>query len=458
MLVNGVRRVVAVVATFIILTFMVITFHKEAFTAFPSQIAQTTDNASSVNTNDKPSESWQSWSFAGTSLEDNPSVAEKHYEVFSVSSTSKEYFLLKFGEYEAHNPSIIPHPTLNDTWFIIAQQRTSSEGGSGWFAELVCKAVFKDGVLGCIHSPLILPIPTTFGNQCVDDLAYFNFNIGPHDARVFFGPNMPYTVYGSNSVHTCFGQWILDFDILVDWENGERAAPEFRAATELQRPMEYQPIEKNWFAFWDNSGQMYVHYDLAPKRAFAQLNRDGSVGPDLAPSAALNDEKCIATFWPKVGLEMESIHQATNSLSVTMCDREDASCVPNDLNTYIMTIMQHKSFHSFHSVYEPYIVLFQQRAPFELFAVSSKPIWIHGRGKAGQGQMPPGMSAEQAESWNQTEMFYITSVSWKAHGQKYHGYRDDALFLGFGIEDSAPAAIDIVAGDLFQELHFCSEA
>lgn len=458
MLVSGLRRLVAIVALLLIFTLLVVRFHGEVLTALPSHKVHETEDALSMKTKDKPSKPWQGWLSAEKSLADDLVVAQTHHEVFSISSTDKEYFLITFGEYEARNPSIVPHPTMNDTWFVIAQQRTTSDGGTGWFAELVCNAVFTNGVLGCVHSPLILPIPTIFGKQCVDDLAHFNLNIGPHDARVFFGPNMPYTVYGSNSLHTCFGQWILDFDILVDWEYGERALPEFRAATELQRPAEYRPIEKNWFAFWDKSGQMYIHYDAAPKRAFAQLNYDGSVGPDLAPLAAASDEKCMARFWPKVGPELESIHQATNSLSITMCERADRSCAPDDLNTYVMTIIQHKSFWGFHSVYEPYIVLFQQRAPFEIFAISSKPFWIHGRGKAGQGKMPDGISAEQSRSWNQTEMFYITSMSWKAHGQKYHGYRDDVLFVAFGIEDSTSAAIDVVASDLLQDLHFCSTA
>jgi hypothetical protein len=32
---------------------------------------------------------------------------------------------------------------------------------------------------------------------------------------------------------------------------------------------------------------------------------------------------------------------------------------------------------------------------------------------------------------------------------------DDMLFLGFGIEDSAPGALDVAAGDLLQDLAFC---
>ena len=50
----------------------------------------------------------------------------------------------------------------------------------------------------------------------------------------------------------------------------------------------------------------------------------------------------------------------------------------------------------------------------------------------------------------------MTSLSWNTHGQKYHGYSDDVLFIAFGIEDSKTAAIDIVAGELLMDLGLCS--
>jgi hypothetical protein len=47
-------------------------------------------------------------------------------------------------------------------------------------------------------------------------------------------------------------------------------------------------------------------------------------------------------------------------------------------------------------------------------------------------------------------------MSWKTPGQMYHGYMDDDMFLGFGIEDSVSAGIDIRASDLLQDLGYCS--
>ena len=378
---------------------------------------------------------------------------ETHRKVFSVSTADKKYFRIKFGEREAINPNIIPHPSLNDTWIIVAQQQRSSVKSSVWFAELVCNAVFKNDALECVDSPMILPITTAPGGKCDGKLDYFTFSVGPHDARVFYGPVNPYVIYGSNSAFTCFGQWMLDFRVVVDWGFELLAENQFRLATELQRPGPYGAVEKNWFVFWDKTGQMYAHYDVVPKRVFAKLGYDGSIGPDLAPFAAPNDETCMAKYMPKIAPKLESIHQATNSLSITLCKRLDPSCEVNDTNTFILTIFQHKSYYSFHGVYEPYVMLFQRTAPFAIHAISQKPIWIHGRGKA---KVPDSLVEEERQSWNQTEMFYVTSTSWKKQGQKYHGYIDDELFIAFGIEDSSTAGIDIVAGDLLMDLGLCS--
>ncbi|PWY72983.1 hypothetical protein BO70DRAFT_364752 [Aspergillus heteromorphus CBS 117.55] len=412
-------------------------------------------------------ESQQDWEIeaspnALSDLAISDAIAHTHHEVDSASTPDHGYFRIDFHSRIAINPSIIPHPTKPDTWIITAQlhyNRTSPREDSVWYAELVCDAVFQDHdhnhgrTLRCIDPPFILPIAATDGESahCTDALAYFALSIGPHDARVFYGPEAPYAIYGSNSAVTCFGQWVLDFRVLVDWPATDVVMDRgFRRATELQRPFltSYFPVEKNWFIFWDIDGAPYAHYDIAPTRAFAQLSPDGTVGPDLAPAAASTDTECLRRYLPALTHpDHESIHQATNSLALTLCDRADPLCHPNDTNTLILTIFQYKSFVSFHSVYEPYVMLFRQRAPFEVYGISSKPLWIHGR----------GMSESDADQGRQTEMLYVTSISWKTAGQKYHGFLDDVLFLAFGREDSDTAGMDLLAGDLLGGLGVCDD-
>lgn len=384
-------------------------------------------------------------------------VENVHHKVFSVSSSNQKYWKIEFGDNRGYNPNIIPHRTLKDHWYIISQLQDHSVDNSIWFSEQVCTATFTNGVLRCLKPPTMMPITATFSDHCHDDINFFRYNIGPHDARVFYGPKQPYVLYGSQSSFNCFGQWIQDFRMLVDWGLSLDHPKLFRSGTEVQRPGKYQRVEKNWFIFWDSDGAMYAHHDIAPTRVFAKLSTDGSVGPDLGPTAALaGDAKCMQKYMPKVAEQLESIHQATNSLTITLCNRHDKSCRPTPQNTFVFTIFHHKSYYSYHSNYEPYVMLFDQQAPFAVHAISQKPIWINGRAMPGQGSRPSWI--EKAEDWVQTEMFYITSMAWKQQGQKMHGFLDDVLFIAFGIEDSKTAGIDITAGELFKDLALCADA
>jgi hypothetical protein len=221
MLIKEFKRIVAYVGLLLILTFVIVIFYDERLIALPFHGDHRTEHASTTDTDGQHLKPWQE-SFPTTASNDvfgatEKDIAETYREVFSVTTADKKYFLVDFGEQEAMNPNIIPHPVLNDTWIIVAQRQKSSVEKSVWFAELVCDAVFSDGVLGCVEPPVILPIAATFGDKCVDDLEYFSLNIGPHDARVFYGPRTPFAIYGSNSAYTCFGQWMVDFRILVDW-------------------------------------------------------------------------------------------------------------------------------------------------------------------------------------------------------------------------------------------------
>ncbi|KAK5992706.1 hypothetical protein PT974_06121 [Cladobotryum mycophilum] len=372
------------------------------------------------------------------------STRTTHLEVFSTSTQDKKFFPIEFGEMRGMNPNIIPHPHLDNTWIIVAQEARGADEQTVFFAEISCNAAFQNGALRCILPATKLPIVPTTGDKCVGKLTYFNFNVGPHDARVLYGPDKPYTIYGSNSAFTCFGQWIQDFRELVgDWVE-KPGNTDFKVGTELQRPSPWGVVEKNWFPFWDGSNQMYAHYDVAPKRAFAKVNPDGSVGEDLAPQAAASDDQCFRKYMPKLPPELESIHQATNSLKITLCNRADPTCVANDANTFIFTIWQHKTFYHFHGVYEPYVMLFQQQAPFLVHAISRKPIWIHGR--------------QEYPERRTSDMFYVTSMNWKKKGVHYHGYLDDEIFLGFGIEDAKSGGIDVLASDLLANLGLCLDS
>ncbi|EKD15318.1 uncharacterized protein L3040_001685 [Drepanopeziza brunnea f. sp. 'multigermtubi'] len=382
---------------------------------------------------------------------------KKHTVLRSVSTPDGRYFDVKFGDHNGSaNVNFVPHPHWNDTWVIVAQKPKSKIPQTVWFAEIVCNAQFTAArVLSCIEPPGILPVTATAGDKCRGTkLDYLENSIGPRDARIFYGPKSPYVIFGSNGVETaCMGMWIEDFRVLVDWGLESYDDTKYRHATKLRRPGTYTGMEKNWFVFWDFQGNYYAHYHVSPRRAFAQLNNDGSVGEDLA-SRATTDEQCLEARMPAATRDHEEIHQATNSLAVTMCKRADPACQATAQNTFIFTLFHYKSYYQYHGEYEPYVMMFRQSAPFDLHSISEKPLWIHGRGGEGTGKKHANWK-EGLGKWTQTEMVYVTSIAWKQKGLKYHGYLDDVLLIGFGVEDEHAGGIDVVVGDLFENLAPC---
>jgi hypothetical protein len=63
-----------------------------------------------------------------------------------LSTRDKKYFPIDFGKEKGLNSSIIPHPLMDDTWIIVAQQNSDDES-SLLFSELVCNAEFENGRL-----------------------------------------------------------------------------------------------------------------------------------------------------------------------------------------------------------------------------------------------------------------------------------------------------------------------
>ena len=383
----------------------------------------------------------------------------KHRTIWSISTLNGEFFEIDWRDNGSYNPNILPHPTQPDRYILVAQlQQSWAEWEEGTHV-MECTASFVEGVLTCSDPPVSLPIEWTPDTFCPGD----RFP-GPHDPRIFYGPNAPYILYGSRSAHSCHGIWIQDLYHLLPEFNALTDIEIFREPTDVQRPPPYREIEKNYFLFWDYDNNTYVHQDISPERTFTSLYVNGSVSADLAPAARDTDEPCLNRYMPKFGtrnvtgegIEYETIHQTTNSLAITLCRRSDTDCRPTNNNTFIMVIFQHKSYYSQHAEYFPYVMLFQQTAPFAVHAVSTKSIWIHGR-----TALTPQTPSLIFRAWKEmptdhSEMFFVVSMSWKTPGQMYHGYMDDAMFLGFGIEDSVSGGIDILASDLLQDLGYCS--
>lgn len=384
----------------------------------------------------------------------NQNQRREHLNISSKMTSDGRYVRIDWGsDHEGYNPSIIPHPEKEDTWIMIAQRDKSADTNNIYSIELYCEAVFVNDTLKCTKSPLSLSIASTASEYCLGELDWFNANVGPHDARMFHGPQRPYILYNQQSKFNCIGQWIHDARRLVDYGGSppQNASERFFYPTNLQKVGgKYRGIEKNWFPFWDSNGTLYLHYTITPQRKFAKLEDDGSVGTDLGPVAAAHDNACLEKLMPKLqDTGLEWIHQATNALELTMCKRSDPTCESNDENTFIITLFQTKTFYA-HGQYEPYFLLFKRTAPFEIYGISKTPFWYHGRGKAfGDWRVDLSKPKDQAQ------MVFTTSLSWKKQGQTYHGYLDDEMMMCFGIEDKHSGTMDVTIGELIEDVALC---
>jgi hypothetical protein len=384
-------------------------------------------------------------------------------EVKSKLKSDGTYWKVDMRSYRGINPNVIPDPKYDDRYLIVAQQHQDTHENIVWHTEITCRAKFEtNGDLKCVQEPMVLPIAMTRTDKCEGtDFPFITMNIGPHDARLFNGPDRPYVMWGAQSKYVCFGQWLQDYRPLVDWMANYTYASmpknnDFEMATDLQRPPPYGQVEKNWFMFWDLDNVPYLHYHVYPRRIFARLHLDGSVGPDLAPVAYESDDKCWAKhieLAPVQDIQADDhLHQATNSLRIVMCKKNDKDCFPREDNTLLMTIFQHKVSRMFHAMYDPYVMLWEPKPPFRLKGMSKVPFWIHGRS---DNITKPAHDIDLHAIADQSEQFYITSFNWKEVGRMYQGYLDDDVLIGFGIEDHQAAGIDVEMSELLGDYFTC---
>lgn len=412
--------------------------------------------------------------------EHGDTLPSTHHELVSHSTPTGRYFDIDFLDMHVMNPNILPHPLIAYHFLVVGQlDGALTTPPHMVFAEVSCTAAFApdNATLRCVELPTVLPIANTTiadpEKNCPGNLMLLTLGSGPHDARVFHGPAGPLVVYGSNSGLVCFGQWAQDLRSLVPdvpWDDAavdksgilvaSALAQPFVQAAELHRPPPLGALEKNFFLFWDLDGALHAHYDVYPHRAFAAVDPvTGMAGPDLgasSPQQRALDAACLGHYLPAIPAKVEgswdseAVHQATNTLLVTLCRRADVGCRATEANTVVVTVVQHKKHYEMHAHYEPYAVAFAPRAPFGLVGVSSKPLLVRGRGTSGVA----GTDGKVHGVAN--EMFYIVSMSWRGSRQRWHGYLDDELFLAFGIEDKASGGIDVRAEDLLYGLGLCN--
>ncbi|KAI4158104.1 MAG: hypothetical protein LQ342_007738 [Letrouitia transgressa] len=363
------------------------------------------------------------------------------------------------------------------------------------------KVLGPAGGMRCVETPTALKAPPTPAENCEGKFATYADIPGFHDPRIFWsGKGEPLMMVNTQSRYACFGLWIIDLrslyaplqKLLTSSPNHPSLGPlkSYQTLTELTRnpPNSRALIEKNWMLFFPSSGDSYVHYDLSnPKggdhgRTFAKIVGNGFTTPNLTDPlelSCLQDTDSVETDEAKTG---GTWHQASNSLSLVLCERKDSDCHPSAENTVFFAVI-HRKFPNYLGLplrYERHFMVWSAVPPFSMLGISQYPVLLANETASGwtaseNWDDDPNNAAAVYENRmrkNATEPYggkdfwayftYTVSIAY-AWGRadkdeaedKNIGFLDDEVILGIGVDDKGQGFAKVRAGDVVQCLRVC---
>ncbi|KAK9319893.1 hypothetical protein V1517DRAFT_265407 [Lipomyces orientalis] len=271
-----------------------------------------------------------------------------------------------------YNPNILPFPKdYKHPYIGFARQ---SPKGVLYHHEIVwCEMDWGETpaigrkVLVCAQPAQRLTLPEWVSKPgSCKSLPYLALKAGHSDPRVLFSPRgEPLMVVGNNGKSNCMGQFVIDLRVVVpglNWKMGLRHVPiRYKTLTELPRP-EYNEVEKNWFLMWDEADVGYVQHETE-RRSVSLLNAPQNKQVNIATPGI---QKCLSVLKRPIKdrkSQANDIHQATNSLRVTLCD---FPCIPTIHNTVIIELMHMKYKNVYELFYRRYVIIMNATAPFNV--------------------------------------------------------------------------------------------
>ncbi|KAK9389290.1 hypothetical protein V1515DRAFT_347552 [Lipomyces mesembrius] len=316
----------------------------------------------------------------------------------------------RFPKAPRYNPNILPFPKgYKHPYIGFARQ---SPKKMLFHHEIVwCEMDWADTpvigrkVLACVEKEKLLNLDewTTKAGLC-KRLKYLALKQGHTDPRVLFSPlGEPLMVVGTNGLSNCMNQFVIDLRAVVpglNWKMKLHGVPiRFKKLTELPRP-QYNEIEKNWFLMWDESNIEYVQHETEQRSIIAV-----SLPPEKQVNIATPGiQKCVSSLKKRLGRKQQAsnIHQATNSLRVTLCD---FPCIPTIHNTVIIELMHVKYENKLELFYRRYAIIMNATAPFNIigrtgnlmYAGTAENVMLYTVSMAWDHE-----HYQQHENWNET--------------------------------------------------------
>ncbi|KAK9352813.1 hypothetical protein V1523DRAFT_350624 [Lipomyces doorenjongii] len=197
-------------------------------------------------------------------------------------------------------------------------------------------------------------------------IPFLSLKLGHSDPRIMFSPHgEPLMVVGNNGKANCMGQFVIDLRVVIPGLSTkmklDHVPIRYKTLTELPRP-EYKEIEKNWFLMWDEANIGYVEHETE-RRSVSALNASPEKQVNIATPGI---SKCLSALkrpMKKDKGQGNDIHQATNSLRVTLCD---FPCIPTIHNTVIIELLHLKYKNVYELFYRRYAIIMNATAPFNI--------------------------------------------------------------------------------------------
>lgn len=190
----------------------------------------------------------------------------------------------------------------------------------------------------------------------------------------------------------------------------------YKELTEIPRK-DMHEIEKNYFIFYDVDNTPYVHHELFPRSLAAVEGQ--FAGQNLLRIDKQTPPPCITTLLRKYDDKRFKtlLHQASNSLRVTLCE---FPCVPTIHNTVSAAIIHVKYTFGMLPFYRRHMIFMNLTSPFEIIGMSSNLMY------AGS---------------DEKDMLFTVSIAWDKHFQKRRDW-EDATDLPRGYMSFTPDRAD----------------
>ena len=220
--------------------------------------------------------------------------------------------------------------------------------------------------------------------------------------------------------------------------------------------------------FFFTGDEAYIHYEISPHdgRSFAKVLGGGLTTTNLTDPL---EKPCLFDVGPDEPDQVKkggTWHQATNSLRLVLCKRNDALCQPSAENTIFFAVIHRKHPNNLRLPlrYERYFMAWSAVPPFEMLGISQHPVLMANETASGWSARDNWAddivaSAETRSYWASFTYTVSIAYAWGREGDeavwKNTGYLDDDVLLGIGIDDSGQGFARVPAGELLQCLRAC---